>query len=96
MTVAPPMHKVYNYRMNKELEYTKMKVGSLISLRQSLMAVLTVLVGGVVGLSFMQNSSVKTLYVILGWYFIIILLRSLYSTDKKLDMHLHFNKKELK
>lgn len=70
MTVAPPMHKVYNYRMNKELEYTKMKVGSLISLRQSLMAVLTVLVGGVVGLSFMQNSSVKTLYVILGWFFL--------------------------
>jgi hypothetical protein len=69
--------------MDKEI--LKLKIKSLISLRTNLINVLIVLIGGVVSLSFLPIHLVPSLFGVLGFFYILVFLSNLISTNNKID-----------
>ncbi len=72
---------MYNLPMTKELkqiEMLKLRVGDLLAQRQIISQALIVLIGGVVGICFMQNTILKYVFIISGVLYIIVLAKNLY------------------
>ncbi len=61
-------------------ELTKIKISNLISLRQSLLALLPILIGGTIGACFINEDFIfKNMLIIAGVFFSIVLIASLYK-----------------
>lgn len=71
-------------------ELTKTRVENLISLRQSLLVLLPVLIGGTIGLIFIREYlAVRIVLGIFGAYFIFILAYSLSKTITEINQILY-------
>jgi len=69
--------------MDKEI--LKLKIKSLISLRTNLINVLIVLIGGVASLFFLPIRPITYLFGALGFFYILVFVSNLISTNIKLD-----------
>ncbi len=75
-------------------ELTRARVDNLISLRQSLLMLLPVLIGGTIGLFFISGyTAARIVFAVLGIYFIIILARSLCGTIIEINQILYKKEK---
>lgn len=68
-----------------QLEKIKIKSQHLVSLRQLLAQALTILIGGVVGIWFTPDSIFKVVAMIVGLFYVIVLIKSLYLTIVELN-----------
>lgn len=68
-----------------KLEKIKIKTEHLVSLRQLLAQALTILIGGVVGIWFTPDCTLKTVIIIAGLLYTAVLAKSLYSTIVELN-----------
>ena len=68
-----------------KLEKIKIKTEHLVSLRQLLTQSLTILIGGLVGMYFTPNSTFKAAAIIAGMFYMVVLIKSLYSTIIELN-----------
>ena len=69
--------------MNKVLEY---RIQSLISLRNTYINILAILVGGEVGLLFLPNSILKIVIVTMGIFAILLLSAIIYKCIVSLEV----------
>lgn len=75
-------------------ELIKLRIKNLISLRQSLLMLLPILVGGVIGLFFMkENFLLRNILIGVGFFFFFILLTSLHGTIAEINRTLYKNNK---
>lgn len=72
----------------------KLKVNNLIALRQLLTNTLTVLIGGTVGLLFINASPLKYVFIFIGLFYVYVFTANLSSTISELNLLL--NKEEEK
>lgn len=75
----------------KVFEY---KLKSLIKLRTALMQILTVLIGGIVGLSFTADSKLKHALIIAGIILAVIFAKSLASAIREFNKIVYRKKKK--
>ncbi|MCX4274570.1 MAG: hypothetical protein OSJ27_02170 [Candidatus Gastranaerophilales bacterium] len=68
-----------------KLEKIKIKSQHLVSLRQLLAQALTILIGGVVGIWFTPNCTLKTVVIVAGLLYTVVLVKSLHSTIVELN-----------
>ncbi len=67
-------------------EETKVKVTNLISLRQSLLNLLPILVGGTVGMAFVNDHIIlRNILITTGSFFIAIIAKSLFDTITEIN-----------
>lgn len=90
--IALRPQKCYNQHMDEE---TKVKVRNLISLRQSLLGLLPILVGGTLGLLFIKGYfAIRIILFPLGFLLFTVLMKSLHSTICELNQYLYGKNKE--
>ncbi len=71
-------------------EETKVKINNLISLRQSLLGLLPILVGGTLGLLFINGHTIlRIMLITLGSFFIIIIAKSLFGTITEINQSIY-------
>lgn len=82
-----PKREMYNEVMEEKFEEKvfEYRMKSLIELRTALMQLLTVLVGGVIGLCFVENSKLKFFLITAGLAFVAIFVKSFISTIRELN-----------
>jgi len=68
-----------------EKEILKLKVENLIALRTSVINALIILAGGVAGLMFLSNSSAKYFLLIVGFFYITILISNIVNISNKIS-----------
>ena len=75
-------------------ELTKVRVNNLISLRQSLLMLLPILIGGTIGMFFIDGYVViRIILIILGLYFTFVLLCTLYNTSTEINQCIYKGEK---
>lgn len=67
--------------MNEEMKMTELKIKILLSLRQNVTNALIVLIGGVVGMCFMPDTILKYIFIAVGIFYAIILMKNLYYAE---------------
>lgn len=71
-------------------ELTKIKISNLISLRQSLLTLLPILIGGTIGVCFINEGFIfKNMLIVAGVFFSIVLIISPYKTIVELNAYLY-------
>lgn len=71
-------------------EETKVKINNLISLRQSLLGLLPILVGGTVGMFFINGHVVARIALLFcGSFFIIVIAKSLIGTITEINQTIY-------
>ena len=79
------------------MKYLEESNKNLISLRTSLIAVVTLLTGGLVGIAIAEiNVVFKVFLLIFGLYFEILFISNISNTNKKIDENLGVIKDECK
>ncbi len=68
-----------------EKEILKLKVQSLTTLRTSIINILIVLIGGIVSLMFLPNSSLKCFLACIGGFYIIVFIFNLVNITNKIE-----------
>lgn len=68
-----------------KLEKIKIKTEHLVSLRQLLASALSLLIGGIIGIWFTSDCTLKTVAIVLGLLYSAVLAKSLYSTIVELN-----------
>lgn len=68
-----------------KLEKIKIKTKHLVSLRQLLASALSLLIGGVIGIWFTPDCTLKTVLILAGLLYTVVLAKSLYSTIVELN-----------
>ncbi len=67
-------------------ELTKVRVNNLISLRQSLLVLLPILIGGTIGMLFINGYNIaRTVLFIIGSFYIIVMIKSLINTVTEIN-----------
>ncbi len=75
-------------------ELVKIRMQILLSSRQNITQSLMVLIGGVFGVSFMEDSFFKFFLIGLGLFYIFVFIKNLYQAEKELKII--YNMKDLK
>ena len=68
---------------------TEIKINNLIALRQLVTSVLVILISGVSGMLFLPNTNLKYILLMLGFYYIFVLLLNVSSVNRKLNGYLY-------
>ena len=76
---------------NKHIEK---KIDSLIARRNNMAAILSVLVGGIVGFSFNFTNPLSVVYIIASATMVIVFLKGLVNTDNHIDYLIERLKKD--
>lgn len=82
------MQKIYNGSM-EEKEIIQNRITNLISLRQTMIQALIVLIGGIAGVCFMPDSNGKVFAIVLGIFGICIIMKIILSHQKELRKYLY-------
>ncbi len=86
------MHlKIYNNNMD-EKNIIQNRITNLISLRQTMIQSLVVLIGGTAGICFIPDSIIKFIMMFLGLVGIVILAKTIIEYKKELAEYLYKNK----
>lgn len=78
-----------------ELEKIKLKVNSLVALRQLITQTLALMIGGLAGICFMPNGTLKFIIIGLGLFYVIVLARNLYFVICELNANLYKKLEEI-
>ena len=68
---------------------TEIKINNLIALRQLVTSVLVILISGVSGMLFLPNTNLKYILLMLGFYYIFVLLLNVSSVNRELNGYLY-------
>lgn len=74
---------------DEEIKILELKVKDSIALRQLLTQTLVILIGGVIGLFFIDAGEYKFIFIFLGIAYAIVLARNLYTAIKQINNFLY-------
>ena len=77
----------------EKLKILELRVTDLISSKQLIISILIVLVGGISGLFFIENSLPRNFLICFGIFYALILIKDFNNTNSEIRKYLYKNKK---
>lgn len=76
-----------------DLKVMEIRVKNLMLSKQLIVQTLTVIIGGMIGLGFMQSSPLRNSLLVFGIFYVLVLIKNFSSITGEIEKYLYKNKR---